>query len=827
MRTFVRYAFCLGFFAAAFLTGTVPAQEKAGARVRVDYTLPNGDVEPLPGATVKILDKGDKPLREDVTDATGHVSLAGLAAGEYTALVEMTGFRTTRKKVTLAGGETDTVFPVILPLEEITAAITVNAETAKDDVKRPELPETLKQQVLKSAPLANEKFQDALPLIPGVVRGPDGLLSLNGARPSQSGLLVQSVNVTDPVTGQYAMELPLEAIERVQVYSNPYAAEFGKFTGAVTTIETHQGSNKPKFLFTNFFPRLRVRDGTVRGFESFTPRLALSGPIVKDRLWISQHFEYRFILTEVPSLPELHNETQLETFDSFTRLDWAPTATHRLSSIFSVYPQNLKWVNLDTFHPQEVTPNFRQRGFFLALSDNWIVGGSSLLETHFSVKQYDAHIYPNVEAPMAITPEGWEGGYYNNQDRYSRRYELSQTYTFTQKRWKGLHDLKAGYVVSRLKYDGNDLRRPVQILRENGTRSQLLEYLGSTGLEQKAWELTTFLQDKWQIGAPVTLSLGVRLDWDSIAHRVNVAPRFGVSFLPVPSSTKTVIRAGCGIFYDKIPLSTAVFPQYQQTRVTDFGADGHTVVGGPLTFANVIQGGRVKNPYALQWNVEVDREILPGLMARVGYQWRRTHDDLVLDPVIDPVPQLVLANAGDQNYREWLFSVKYQLGERFDASVSYVHSSAKGNLNSYELFLGNYRYPVVRPDEYGPLPHDTPDRLLISGSISLPWGIIAYPVLDLHKGFPYSNVNEDQDFVGPRNEAGRFPRFLSLDVQIVKKVKIKFLKQKWNCRIGVKVFNITNHWNPRDVQNNLDSPAYGTFYNSIGRIFRGKFEIDF
>jgi len=61
----------------------------------------------------------------------------------------------------------------------------------------------------------------------------------------------------------------------------------------------------------------------------------------------------------------------------------------------------------------------------------------------------------------------------------------------------------------------------------------------------------------------------------------------------------------------------------------------------------------------------------------------------------------------------------------------------------------------------------------------------------------------------------------------MKKVDIKFLKKVYHTQIGVKVYNITNHWNPRDVQSNVDSPDFGTFYNSVGRVFRGKFEIEF
>ena len=51
--------------------------------------------------------------------------------------------------------------------------------------------------------------------VPGVVRGPDGLLNVKGARASQSGFLVNSASVTDPVTGESAINLPLEAVQSV------------------------------------------------------------------------------------------------------------------------------------------------------------------------------------------------------------------------------------------------------------------------------------------------------------------------------------------------------------------------------------------------------------------------------------------------------------------------------------------------------------------------------------------------------------------------------------------------------------------------------------
>ena len=39
-------------------------------------------------------------------------------------------------------------------------------------------------------------------------------------------------------------------------------------------------------------------------------------------------------------------------------------------------------------------------------------------------------------------------------------------------------------------------------------------------------------------------------------------------------------------------------------------------------------------------------------------------------------------------------------------------------------------------------------------------------------------------------------------------------------RAGLTVYNVLNHYNPRDVQQYFASPHYGTFYNSVPRLWR-------
>jgi hypothetical protein len=107
----------------------------------------------------------------------------------------------------------------------------------------------------------------------------------------------------------------------------------------------------------------------------------------------------------------------------------------------------------------------------------------------------------------------------------------------------------------------------------------------------------------------------------------------------------------------------------------------------------------------------------------------------------------------------------------------------------------------------------------------VPRKVSLLPVLDVHTGFPYSVVNDAREFVGPRNDQ-RFRSFNSFDLQAYRQFRMPGSKER-TIKIGFGVFNLFNHSNPRDVQNDLDSPRFGEFFNSAVRTFRGKFVLGF
>jgi hypothetical protein len=781
----------------------------------------------LVGARVILTSTTDPSLQYATeTDATGTYHLEEITAGTYTLAASLEGYQERSQQVALGPGASEEI-NLTLALRQVETEITVESETEGLQLEETTAEEEITGATLSNAPLVSERFLDALPLVPGVVRGVDGLVRIKGARSTQSGWLVNSANVTDPVTGEQAINLPIDVVEEVKVLPNPYAAEYGKFAGAVTAIETKPPTDKFTFSLNNFIPRTRKRNGKIRGVESATPRVTFSAPLLRDRLSFRQSIEYRLSRNPVTSLPELEQDTDIESFDSFTQFDATLSPSHRMTVVYSLYPQKQRFATLDTFNPQSVTANYKQRGWMGGLRDHYIFDDGSLLESTFSLKDFDVDVFPaTLGTEFILRPERNFGSFFNTQNRISRRYEILETYSFSPRGAGGQHMLKLGFAYSHDTFRASHSSTAVEVRRDDDTLAERIEFIGGPFLDRDKDEFTLFFHDKWNAGSRLTLDLGLRYDRDTLAEENNFAPRLGFAYV-LTSDSKTLLRGGAGLFYDKVALNVGTFEQLQQRVVTRFAGDGVTPVGSPLTFENRLS--EVENPRNLAFNLELSRDLGHGLLLRLGYLQREGRDEYIVEPFADlnGIPTLLLASRGRSRYREFQATANYHFREDNFLNISYVHSESAGDLNNFQEFFSNFENPIIRQNASSRLQFDVPDRLLIWGEIGLFWGVRWAPVLDVHTGFAFSLVDEEQNFVGARNHGGRFPTFANLDSQIFKDFKVKAFGKKRRIRVGVKLFNILNHFNPRDVQQNIDAANTLGFFNSRGRLVRGKFFIDF
>jgi hypothetical protein len=189
---------------------------------------------------------------------------------------------------------------------------------------------------------------------------------------------------------------------------------------------------------------------------------------------------------------------------------------------------------------------------------------------------------------------------------------------------------------------------------------------------------------------------------------------------------------------------------------------------------------------------------------------RRGRNELLLLPTVtEGAPALLLDSSGRSKYREIELAAHYVGPRGIDLNVSYVRSVARSDLNAFTSFYDAVLSPVVGENGYGPARTDVPHRLLVRGRANPIKDWLLVGVLDWRTGLPYSVVNESLDFVGPRNER-RFPAYVRVDLGI----EHRFTFGKYRPWIGVRVDNALSSFLPADVQANLTSPAFGTFYNS-------------
>jgi hypothetical protein len=174
-----------------------------------------------------------------------------------------------------------------------------------------------------------------------------------------------------------------------------------------------------------------------------------------------------------------------------------------------------------------------------------------------------------------------------------------------------------------------------------------------------------------------------------------------------------------------------------------------------------------------------------------------------------------LSSDGRSKYREAEFGVHFTHAPGIDINATYVRSTSRGDLNAFANFFGAVPSPVISTNAYAPTAADVPHRVLVRGRLSLPkWLLVG--TVDWRTGVPYSVVNETLDFVGARNTNYRFPNLVRVEIGLERRLKVL----KWRPWVGLRVHNALNAFLPTDVQANLASPAFGSFYNSEYRKLR-------
>jgi hypothetical protein len=764
----------------------------------------------IPAVQVELRDlTANVIVARTTADAIGQVTFPDVPAGRYVVQASREGFADAESApFDVHSGTTEQVLiEMRLTFVRESVEVILPANSPTESLQPVAVSDLLTGAKMDIQPLAGDDFQSLLTQLPAIVRGPDGRLRVKGGAPTTGALQVSSASLNDPSTGDFDLELPSGAVESVEVLSNPFAAEYGRFSTSVTQVRTKRGSNEWLFKPGNLMPNFG------RGIiDRFEPRLTWSGPITRDRLLLGQYFQYRYARTPVKSLPG-EPELGLTSFDSYTRLDAVLSSRHALTGGVIYFPRRITNATLSTFRPPEATPKFTQEGFSSGIVDRLILSDRMVLETTVAGRLFevDQKLDSPADRVMVYAPQGQRGTFFNSQERHVRSLQVVGALTIAQDRWRyGQHVFKLGVDMQRSSFDGLSASSGLDIVRLDGSLAERTTYAQVVPEQQVAGtELALFVQDRWRVNDRFSVELGLRTDREAITEKMNFSPRAGVAFSVLPDG-QAILRGGIGKFVERSPLTVGAFTQYEVATVQRFAATG-AALGAPVTYAHVIDEA-LRSPESMVQTAAWDQRFGRKVFFKAAYVHRTGSHAYILNQ--DPARgALVLSSSGESKYWEIETTGRYLANERRDVTVSYVHSRSTRDLNAYDDFFGNFRDPIIRANENSLSPTDVPHRWIVRGSLGLPGMWTFSPLYEWRTGFPWSAVDEFQDFVGPRNETGRLPRVSTFDFTLTRPFQFK----KYRFTAGLRVFNTFATGDERDVQANISAPDYGTFYNPIHR----------
>jgi hypothetical protein len=814
----------------AMLLGAVsaPAQEPRTTRgaVKGTVSLVNATQEHLTseGLLLEL-----RPLGEGaawlsaLTDEAGNYEFKDVADGDYFLRLQADGFEPFTETIRVRDGAS-IIQNISVKLAGLAQKIEVkeqaeplSADSAGDS--------KLSDKQLSSLPLVEENFKASLPLTPGVVRTPDGKLNFRGAAEDQSMLQVNNSKMTDPVTGSFSIPVPLDAVQSARVVQTPYSAENGGFSGGLTVVETVPPPESWKFGVRDLNVSLRGKNDHFVGVGRATPRVVFGGPVFGDKVSFSEVFEYDVIRDPVRGLAWPRNEIKKQGFNSYSTLQAILSSKQVVTVTLNVFPQRTQFANITALIPQTASSDYDRKGASVSLSDAYTFSSGALFRLALNYTRFDSNAHGQGSETMLLTPDGLGGNFFNSWARSSSQFQAAPVFQFAPRTFLGRHEFRIGVDATHRSFSGSSVSQPVRLLREDGSLSEQIQFTGPGSLGGSVTDVEEFVSDHWMLSDHLAADLGGRLTSQTVGRTAAFAPRFGIAYSP-GKDRKTILRAGTGIFYDRVPLlaadfagnPTRVIGQYDQTGQpmgNTIAFENEYITNGSGPIASRIRRAPNTSARSFVTSAEVDRALWTGAVLRLGYVHSTTRDLFVISPFGGDggAPGVLgLLNTGRENYNQAEATLRFHPIKDGDLSVSYIWSRSRGDLNTLGDILIPFEQPVIRPNAYGVRPSDVPNRVVAWGTFHLPFALVFGPVVDVHTGYPYSKVDERQDYVGLPNSQ-RFPTFFSLDSQVYRDFRIPpglHLGSR-KIRLGFYVINLTNHGNFSQVYNNVTSPNFGRF----------------
>ena len=288
-------------------------------------------------------------------------------------------------------------------------------------------------------------------------------------------------------------------------------------------------------------------------------------------------------------------------------------------------------------------------------------------------------------------------------------------------------------------------------------------------------DVSGFIQDQWNARSNLSVNLGLRYERQTnIQSNLNFAPRVAFAWSPKGNGSgpsKTVVRGGFGIFYDRILENLTL-----QAERFDGNNQRQYVISDPsvlATYPNVPsvdtlsgfalpqtlrrKAGDLRTPYLMQSAISYERQLPLKSTISVTYLNTRSLHLLRSRNINAPLPGTFiesvrnsgirpLGNAGNifefessgifkQN--QLILTLDNRFNKKFLLHATYALSNARSDTEGVNNFPAN-TYDLS--GEYSRASIDTRHRFTIEGTLNAPWGLRLAPFFIVSSGRPFNII---------------------------------------------------------------------------------------
>ena len=775
-------------------------------------------------ARVTLTPPGSQTPLQASTDFAGRAEFTGLAAGAYLISVEKEGFYAQLNAVVQVG-QTESVDVTLSHQQEYKETVQVTYSPPSIDPAQTSATQQLTSQEIIEIPYPTTRdVRNALPLLPGVL--PDnsspGQVHVAGAASDQTLYTLDGFDISQPVSGAQDLRVSTDAVRSVEVLTSRYPAADGWGSGGVLNLETGMGDDHFRFFATDFIPSFQNR----RGFhiDNATPRFTFSGPLWKGKAWFYEAVEGEYDFNIFTELPPGQDTDHYWRYSNLTRAQFNLTQNNRLTASYLYNHSNEDHAGLSLIQPLSTTTFQVKSADLAALKDQQMWSNGMLFEAGFSFLEFSADATPLGTVPYVQLPGNASGNYYLTSSGTIRRYEGLANIHLPLVEWHGRHEVTFGAAFERTSDLQFAARTPFDIETTDGVLVRSVTFTGSPSFQQDLFAGSAYLQDRWSPVSSVLIEPGIRFDEDDLLHRALVSPRLAATWM-LTRDNQTKLSAGIGLYYDRADLDRLTRPLGGSRQDIFYAPDGVTPLGPAVTTTFQADPRALHAPGFVNWSLALERKLPAAIYFKAEFLEKRGYDGfdyvdegLAISPSGLPSSGLfTLQNGGRGKYDAVTLTFRHTLQERYPLFFSYTRSKARSNA----VLDSTLDMPLFSPQLGGPLPWDSPNRVQSWGAapFRLPW-IHALEFdysFEWRTGYPYNVINLEQELVGLPGQVC-FPDYASLNLHVEKRFHL--FGFEWALRAGFN--NITNRQDPLIVDNNIDSPTFGTFGDFQHRAFTGR-----